>query len=218
MHVPLRKIPVKRQISVEGDTSYFCNNNTAAQPRIPIFKLSDCRNTLQKHCGTSKMLQVRYCYTPSLPRRLVVVGETYTCKCRLQALFPCDKPVKQRIKHHVQDGRRMNSLQQLPNKERWSLMMTSRSSIGRYSHHFSSIGRNRFICICANRALIRSLGHRTITIPLARKSGPLVIILRAPIFTRSAKALTDDSHVTARAFIVTRANTANYLSVAMAHR
>ncbi len=29
------QIPVKRQISVEGDTSDLCNNTTAAQPRTP---------------------------------------------------------------------------------------------------------------------------------------------------------------------------------------
>ena len=52
------QIPVERQISV----------NFATTPR-PLshahrkFKLSNCRTTMRKHCGTSKMLQVRYSYT-----------------------------------------------------------------------------------------------------------------------------------------------------------
>ena len=98
MHVTLRKIPSSTKFLLKMTLVIFATAPRPLSHAHQKFKLADCRTTMQKHCGTSKMLEVRYSYTPSL---LVVVGETYTCKCKLQALFLCAKPLKQRTKHHV---------------------------------------------------------------------------------------------------------------------
>ena len=95
MHVPLRKFLSSAKFLLKTTLVIFATTPRPLSHVYRKFKLADCRTTMQKHCGTSKMLQVRYSYTPSL---LVVVGEIW-------ALFLCAKPFEQRTKHHVQDGR-----------------------------------------------------------------------------------------------------------------
>ena len=87
----------QRQISVEDDTVIVATTPRPLSHAHPKFKLADCRTIMQKHCGTSKMLQVRYSYTP---RPGCCWGKHTRTNVRA-------KPLKQRTKHHVQDGRPM---------------------------------------------------------------------------------------------------------------
>ena len=81
------QIPVLHQISVKDDTSDFCNNTVATEPRAQ--KIQAAR--LQEHCGQAKRYKsgiatrTAWCLipVPLLSRHLVVGGKTCMCKCRL---------------------------------------------------------------------------------------------------------------------------------------
>ena len=71
MHVPLRNFPSSAKFLLKATLVIFATTPRPLSYAHQKLKLADCRTTMQKHCGTSKTLQVRYSYTPSL---LVVVG------------------------------------------------------------------------------------------------------------------------------------------------
>ena len=117
MHVPLHKFPWNTKFLLKTTLVIFITTPWPLSHAHQKFKLSDCRTTMQKHCETSKMLQVR---------------NSYTYHMASWALFLCAKSlIKQMTKHHVQDGRPMAEFLLAANKQRWSLMMTSCSSIDR---------------------------------------------------------------------------------------
>ena len=96
MHVLLRKFPSDAKFLLKTTLVIFATTPRPLSHAHPKFKLADCKTTMQKHCGTSKMLQVRYSYTSPW----FLLGK-HTRK-NVSA-----KPLKQRTKHHVQDGRPM---------------------------------------------------------------------------------------------------------------
>ena len=107
MHVPLRKFLSSAKFLLKTTPVIFATTPRPLSHAHPKFKLADCRTTMQKHCGTSTMLQVRYSYTP---RSWLLLGK-HTCT------NVCAKPLKQRGKHHVQEGRPMAELSLAATKE-----------------------------------------------------------------------------------------------------
>ena len=94
----LSQIPVKRQILLKTTLVIVATTPRPLSHAHPKFKLADCRTTMQKHCGTSKMLQVMQVQLHSSPW-LLLGKHTRTNVCA--------KPLEQRTKHYVQDGRPM---------------------------------------------------------------------------------------------------------------
>ena len=64
MHVLLRKLPSNAKFLLKTTLVIVATTPRPLSHAHPNFKLADCRTTMQKHCGTSKMLQVGYSYTP----------------------------------------------------------------------------------------------------------------------------------------------------------
>ena len=89
------QIPVKRQISVEDDTSDRCNNTTAAQPRTPKIQAGRLQNHYAETLWNKQNVtsQVQLHTSPWL-----LLGKHTRTNV-------CAKPLQQRTTHHVQDGR-----------------------------------------------------------------------------------------------------------------
>ena len=103
MHVPFRKLPSSAKFQLKATLESFLQQyrgRSATHTKTSSCQTAEllCRNTVEQakyyKLGTGV-------HAPSLPRRLVVVRQTYTCKCRLWALFLCAKPVNQSTKHHM---------------------------------------------------------------------------------------------------------------------
>ena len=109
MHVLLRKFPSNAKFLSKTTLVIFATTPRPLSHAHPKFKLADCRTNMQKHCGTSKMLQVRYSYTPC----------PGCCWGNIHVqINVCAKPLKQRAKVHVQDGRSMAEFSLAATKQR----------------------------------------------------------------------------------------------------
>ena len=98
MHVLLRKFPSNAKFLLKTTLVIFATTPRPLSHAHPKFKLADCRTTMQKHCMWNKQnvtSQVQLHTSPWL-----LLGKHTRTNI-------CAKPLKQRTKHHVQDGRPM---------------------------------------------------------------------------------------------------------------
>ena len=128
MYVPLRKFPSSTKSLLKTKLVIFATTLRPISHAHRNFKLTDCRTLCRNTLEQAK------CYksgTGTHPRSRLLLGKHTRANVNYRHCFLFARLLKQRTKHHVQEGRPIAEFSLLATKERWSLMMTPRSSIGR---------------------------------------------------------------------------------------
>ena len=127
MHVPLLKFPSSAKFLLKTTLVIFATTPRPLSHAHGKFNWQTaeplCRNTVKQ----------AKCYKSGTASSWLLSGKHTRENLNYRR---CLYVLKQRTKHHVQDGRSMAEFSlaaaaAVPKKERWSLMMTSRLSIGR---------------------------------------------------------------------------------------